>query len=88
MFSVSLGSSTVSLADAHVHVQRLVSVIKIATVLEVHTTEDQNFVLRFFLRAIDSMQRIFIKTCFLCTVGSDCRVKRFPTAREILSRTF
>jgi hypothetical protein len=23
------------------------------------------------------MQRIFIQKCFLCTVGSDCRVKRF-----------
>jgi hypothetical protein len=79
---VSLGSSTVLLHDnlvakAHAHVQRLVLVDKMVTVLEVFTTEDQRSVV---LR--DSMQRIFIKKCFLFTVGSVCRVKRFTTGRQ------
>jgi hypothetical protein len=33
----------------------------------------------FFCGQKDSMQRIFIKKCFLFTVGSVCRVKRFTT---------
>jgi hypothetical protein len=35
--------------DAHAHVQRLVSVVKIAIVLKVYTTEKQRSILRFFL---------------------------------------
>jgi hypothetical protein len=35
---------TVSVADAHAHVQRLVSVVKMATVLEEYATEEQRFV--------------------------------------------
>jgi hypothetical protein len=31
---VSLGSNTVQVADVHAHVQRLASVVKMATVLE------------------------------------------------------
>jgi hypothetical protein len=38
---------TVEVADAHVHVQRLVSVARMATVLEAHTTEEQRSVVRF-----------------------------------------
>jgi hypothetical protein len=53
----------------------LVSVVKL-TVLEVCTTEEQHSVVRF-LWAKDSMQRMFMKKCFLFTVGSVCRVKRF-----------
>jgi hypothetical protein len=34
-------------ADTHAHVQRLVSVVKMATVFEKCTTEDQPSVLRF-----------------------------------------
>jgi hypothetical protein len=30
----------------------------------------------------DSVQRMFIKKCFLFTVGSVCRVKRFTTGRQ------
>jgi hypothetical protein len=37
----------VKVADAHAHVQRLVSVVKLATVLEVCTTEEQRSVVRF-----------------------------------------
>jgi hypothetical protein len=48
---VSLGYSTVhhhdSRADAHANVQRLVSVVKMATVFEEYVTEEQRFVVRF-----------------------------------------
>jgi hypothetical protein len=35
---------TVQAADAHAHVQRLVSVVKMATVFEEYNTEEQRFV--------------------------------------------
>jgi hypothetical protein len=35
--------------DAHAHVQRLVSVVKMATVLEEYTKEEQRYVVRYFL---------------------------------------
>jgi hypothetical protein len=69
---VSLGSSTVQVADAHGHVKRLVSVVKMMTVFEECTTEEQRSVIRFCCERKDSMQRIFIKKCFLYTVGSVC----------------
>jgi hypothetical protein len=47
-----------------------------ATVREDCTTEDWCSVMRF-LWAKDSIQRIFIKKCFLFAVGSVCRMKRF-----------
>jgi hypothetical protein len=50
-----------------------------ATVLEEYSTEKQSFVVRFFCGQKDTMQRIFIKKCFLFMVGSVCRVKRFTT---------
>jgi hypothetical protein len=46
------------------------------TVLE-YTTEGQRSVVRIFCGQKDSMQRMFIKKCFMFTVGSVCRVKRF-----------
>jgi hypothetical protein len=49
-----------------------------ATVLEGYITEDQRSVLRFRGQK-DSVQRIFIKICFLFMVGSVCRIKRFTT---------
>jgi hypothetical protein len=61
----------------YAHVQRLISVIKMVTVLE-YTTEEQRSVLRFCGQK-DSMRRIFIKKCFLFMVGSVCRLKRFTT---------
>jgi hypothetical protein len=39
----------VSVADAHVQVQRLVSVVKMAAVLEVCTTKNQCPVVRFLM---------------------------------------
>jgi hypothetical protein len=38
---------TFYVADAHVHVQRMVSVVKMATVLEEYTTEEHRSVVRF-----------------------------------------
>jgi hypothetical protein len=58
----------------HAHVQRLVSVVKMATVLEGYTNEEQRSVV-LFCGQKDSKQRIFIKKYFLFTVGSVCHVK-------------
>jgi hypothetical protein len=69
---------TIWVADEHAHVQRLVSLVKMATVLEEYTTEEERSVV-LFCGQKDSIQRIFIKKCFLFTVGSACRVKRFTT---------
>jgi hypothetical protein len=70
---------TIWLADAHAHVQRLVSVVKMATVPEEFTNKDQGSFMRvFFVGRRDSMQRIYINVFFF-TVGSVCRVKRFAT---------
>jgi hypothetical protein len=66
----------VQVAGAHAHVQRLVSVVKVATAFEVCTTEEKSSVV-CFLWEKDSVQRIFIKQCFLFKVGSVCRAKRF-----------
>jgi hypothetical protein len=77
---VSLGSSTVYIADAHAHGQRLVLVVKMATVVEECTTEDQCSVVRFFFVG-ERLNAKDIKKCFLFTVGSVFRVKRF-TARS------
>jgi hypothetical protein len=55
-----------------------------ATVLEERTTEGQRFVV-LFCGQEDSVQRIFTKKCFLFTVGSVYRVKRFTARSKILS---
>jgi hypothetical protein len=47
-----------------------------ATVLQVILPKS-SVLLCFFLWTKDSMKRIFLKKCFLFTVGSVCRVKRF-----------
>jgi hypothetical protein len=47
-----------------------------AIVLEESATEKQRSVVRFCGQT-DSVQRIFIKECFLFTVGSVCRVMQF-----------
>jgi hypothetical protein len=58
---------TVWVSDTHAHVQNLVS--EMANVLEVYTTEDQRSVVRILWAKV-LMQSIFIKKCFLYTVGS------------------
>jgi hypothetical protein len=49
-----------------------------AIILE-YTTEELRCVVYFLWAKGDSMQRIFIKKCFLFTVASVCRVKQFTT---------
>jgi hypothetical protein len=58
---------TVYLADAHTPVQKLISEVKMATMLEECTAEEQRSVLRF-LRARGLDAKIFIKKYFLFTV--------------------
>jgi hypothetical protein len=58
---------TVWVREAHAHVQTLVLVVKLATMLEERPTEEQQF-----LGQNNSMQRAFLKKCFLFTVGSVC----------------
>jgi hypothetical protein len=60
-----------------------------ATVLEECITEEQRSVVRFFCEEKNSMQRIFIKKCFLFMVGSvsSCKavhnwVKKFSQGRS------
>jgi hypothetical protein len=53
-----------------------------ATVFEECTTEEQRSVVRYSSGQKGSMQRIFIKKCFLFTVRSVYRVKRFTTGRK------
>jgi head-tail adaptor len=69
---------TVSVAKAHAHVQRLVSIAKMATVLEDCTTEEQRSTVRFCGQK-DSMQAIFINKglLFMLESTSMYRVKRF-----------
>jgi hypothetical protein len=62
----------------HEYVQGLVSVGKMATVLEECPTEEQRFAVRFCGQK-GSMQRIFIKKYFLFMVGSACRAKQFTS---------
>jgi hypothetical protein len=57
---------TVYVADLHEHLQRLVSVVKMATVLEECIIQEQRSVVRFLLWA---MQRIFINKYFLFMFG-------------------
>jgi hypothetical protein len=69
------------MANAHTHVQRLVSVVKMAIVLEGRTTEDQHSVVRFCGQK-DSMQRIFINKYYLFTAGSVCLVSPLTTTSK------
>jgi hypothetical protein len=62
---------TVYVADAYAYVQRLVSLVKMATMLEEYSTEEQRSVVRFFsFGQKDSMQKILIK------MGNVYRIKR------------
>jgi hypothetical protein len=67
---------TVQVADVNAKVQRPVSVIKMAIVLEECSTKEQHFLMRFCGQK-DSMQRIFVKKCFLFTVENACLIKQF-----------
>jgi hypothetical protein len=63
----------------HAHVQRLVSEVKMTTVREECTTEEQSSVVCFSFWEKDSEQRIFLSKYFQFTEGSVCRVQRFTT---------
>jgi hypothetical protein len=71
---------TVEVADAHGQVQRLVSVAKMATVLEDYTTEEQHSVVRFCgqkgLNAKDIYKEMFP------VYSGVCRIKRFTTGSK------
>jgi hypothetical protein len=60
--------------------KRLVSVVKMATVLEDCTIEEQRSVVRLFVSKRTQCRRIFTNKCFLFMVGSVCRAKWFTTA--------
>jgi hypothetical protein len=60
------------------HVQKLLSVVKMATVLEEYITEEHLFVVPFS-GLKDQMQRIIMKKYFVFMVGSVCRMKRFTS---------
>jgi hypothetical protein len=62
----SFQNKKVWVADAQAHDQRLVTVVKMATVLGC-TTEEQHPFVRFCGQK-DSMQGIFVKKCFLFTL--------------------
>jgi hypothetical protein len=61
------------------HGQTLVSVVKMATMLQEYTTEEQHPGVFFFCVQKDSMQRIVIKICFLFMVGSVCSIRKLTT---------
>jgi hypothetical protein len=77
---VSLGSSTVQLRDSLG--SRWACSCSEASFSSQNgdgcTAEEQRCVMRLCGQK-DSMQRMFIKKCFLFTVESVCRVKRFTT---------
>jgi hypothetical protein len=75
--NIKKGSINMEVLDEHVHVRRLVSVVKMATVLEECTKVEHRSVVRFFCGQKVSMQRILIKKYFTFTLGSFCCVKRF-----------
>jgi hypothetical protein len=70
---------TLQVADPHAHVQRLVSVVKMATLLGGLLPKSSVLLCVCLLRAKGPLQRIFIKQCFLFTAGSVSRVKWFTT---------
>jgi hypothetical protein len=51
------------------------------TMFEVYTTEEGRSVVRFCGQK-DPMQKMFIKKCFLITIGSICRIKRFTAGSK------
>jgi hypothetical protein len=69
---------TRQVADADAHVKRLVSVVKMATMLE-GIVPKTSVLLCIFRGQKDSIQRISIMKCFLFMVGSVCRIKRLTT---------
>jgi hypothetical protein len=86
---VSTGSSTVQLHD-NLGIRRacacseLVSVVKMAIGFEEYTNEEQRLFFLFVAR--DSVQKIHIRKCFLCKVGSVCWLKRFTAGQRNVAK--
>jgi hypothetical protein len=78
---------TIYIADEHAHVQRLVSIAKMATVLQECTTEEQRSVVRF-LREIGLNAKDIHKEIFPVYGESICPVKLFTTGSTNSPRTF
>jgi hypothetical protein len=85
---VSLGSSTVQLHDslgsrcACAYSEACFS-SQNGDLLEECITEEQCSVVRFFCGQNDSVQRIFIKKCFMFMLGSGYGGKRFVDDEEV-----
>jgi hypothetical protein len=60
----------------HAHVHRLVSVVKMATVLEECITEEQSTIVLFFWGKKTQCKGYSLRN-ISCYVGKFCRVKRF-----------
>jgi hypothetical protein len=79
---------TVWVADVHAHVQRLDSVVEMATMLEEYTTEDQNSVVRFLwakgLNTKDIHKEIFTVYHGKCLLHKDVHkcIKKFSQGRS------
>jgi hypothetical protein len=56
---------TVYVTDGHMHVQRLVSVVKISTVLEEYSTEQQWSVVRFFWAKVLNAKDIYKNVSYI-----------------------
>jgi hypothetical protein len=70
----------VYVGDAHAHVQRLVSVVKMAIVLEECNTEEQRSVAVFLGGKMTQCEGFTKKYVYIMfTVGSVCLVKWFTT---------
>jgi hypothetical protein len=60
----------VQVADAHAHIQRLVLIVKLATVFQVYNTEEQRSVVRFLwagLNEKDIHKEMFPVYCGKCS---------------------
>jgi hypothetical protein len=71
----------------HAHVQRLVPVVKMATLLEGCTIEEQRTIVRFFCGQKDSMKRIFIQKYFPLRWELFVAESSSQQGGDILSRT-
>jgi hypothetical protein len=77
----------VQAADAHAQIQRLVSVVKIETVLQEYPTEEQNSIVRC-LWAKGLNAKDIHKEMLSVYGGKCCRGKRLTTGSRHFSRTF
>jgi hypothetical protein len=68
----------------HAHVERLVSVVKMVTVLAgVLPKRSILLCVFFFCGQKDLVYSISARKCFLFTAGSACRVKRFAAVANV-----